>query len=131
MHKGHLLVLLLNAVRDLPQLWLSPAACIPQDDRRDRPIYDYTYSGLNAVVKPTAPHEAMQFGYALPRLLRRIATADPRLGPVFMSKTDLSDAYMRVWIRIEDVPNSPLSFRLHRATTTSSSVSTSAVQWDI
>ena len=46
----------------------------------------------------------MQFGHALPHLLRKIVTADPRLGLVFMSKTDLADAYMRVWIRIQDVP---------------------------
>ena len=31
-------------------------------------------------------------------------TADPAFGPVFMSKVDMSDAYMRVWIRLEDVP---------------------------
>ena len=30
--------------------------------------------------------------------------ADPAFGPVFMSKVDMSDAYMRVWIRPEDVP---------------------------
>ena len=28
---------------------------------------------------------------------------DPARGTVFMAKTDLSDAYMRVWIRFEDV----------------------------
>ena len=46
----------------------------------------------------------MQLGRALPRILRRIAHADPKLGPVYMAKTDLSDAYMRVWINIPDVP---------------------------
>ena len=102
-NKGHLLVLPLSAVRDLPDLWITPAACIPQEDRRDRPIYDYTYSGLNQAVIPSAPPEAMQLGRALPRLLRRIVRANPRLGPVLMSKTDLSDAYMRVWINIPDV----------------------------
>eukprot|EP00957_Ditylum_brightwellii_P002143 164882-Ditylum_brightwellii.AAC.1 len=30
--------------------------------------------------------------------------ADPAYGPVFMSKVDLADAYMQVWIRLEDVP---------------------------
>ena len=102
--KGHLLVLPLSIIKHIPHLYLSPAACIPQEGRRDRPIYDYTYSGLNKAVTLSAPPEAMQFGRALPRLLRHIVNADPRLGPVFMSKTDLSDAYMRVWIRIEDVP---------------------------
>ena len=63
-HKRHLLVLPLAAVKELPSLWLSPAACIPQDRRQDRPIYDYTFSGLNKAVTPTAPHDAMQFDRA-------------------------------------------------------------------
>ena len=46
----------------------------------------------------------MQLGRTLPRILRRIAEANPALGPVFMAKTDLSDAYMRVWLNIIDVP---------------------------
>eukprot|EP00957_Ditylum_brightwellii_P189603 14432550-Ditylum_brightwellii.AAC.1 len=46
----------------------------------------------------------MQFGRALHRLLRRIVLADPAFGPVHIAKVDLADAYMRVWIRLEDVP---------------------------
>ena len=46
----------------------------------------------------------MQLGRALPCILCHIANADPRLGPVYMAKTDLSDAYMRVWIKLKDVP---------------------------
>eukprot|EP00957_Ditylum_brightwellii_P200910 15314834-Ditylum_brightwellii.AAC.1 len=46
----------------------------------------------------------MQFGRTLHRVLRQIVLADPALGPVFISKVDLANAYMRVWIRLEDVP---------------------------
>ena len=46
----------------------------------------------------------MQLGRALARILRRIVTANPAYGPVFMNKTDLADAYMRVWVKIDDVP---------------------------
>lgn len=104
MKQGHLLVLPLSTVRDLPHLWVTPSACIPQNERRDRPIYNYTFSGLNDAVKPTGPVEAMQLGRTLPRILQRIDEANPELGPVFMAKTDLSDAYMRVWLNIVDVP---------------------------
>ena len=45
----------------------------------------------------------MQLGCALPCVLWRITKANPELGPVFMAKTDLSDAYMRVWLNIVDV----------------------------
>eukprot|EP00957_Ditylum_brightwellii_P118612 9046788-Ditylum_brightwellii.AAC.1 len=37
-------------------------------------------------------------------LLFVLATMDPDHGPVFTSKTDLLDAYMRVWLQLEDAP---------------------------
>ena len=83
-----MLVLLLKAVCKLPNLWLSPSAFIPKEEQQDQPIYNYTYSGLNALIVPTTPPKAMQFGRALPQILHRIVNADPQLGPVFMSKTD-------------------------------------------
>ena len=46
----------------------------------------------------------MQFTQMLRRLLHTIINANPWGGPVFMSNTDLTDAYMRVWIRPEDLP---------------------------
>ena len=46
----------------------------------------------------------MQLGRTLPRILQRIAESNPELRPVFMSKTDLSDAYMQVWLDIVDAP---------------------------
>ena len=48
--------------------------------------------------------EAIHFGTTFQHLLKQILVADTALGPVFMSKVDLSDAYMRVWVRLEDVP---------------------------
>ena len=46
----------------------------------------------------------MKFGHCFPRILRKIVEADPRLGPVFLSKTDISDAYMRVRVRTAEIP---------------------------
>eukprot|EP00957_Ditylum_brightwellii_P174844 13312302-Ditylum_brightwellii.AAC.1 len=77
---------------------------IPQAERCNRLIYDYTFSGVNPLASLNAPPEAMQFGRTLHRLLCQIVLADPAYGPVFMSKVDLADAYMRVWICLEDVP---------------------------
>lgn len=91
-------------MRDLPGLWLLPVASIPQDGRRNRLIYDFTRSGLNEAVDLLAPSEAMLFGLAFPRLLQAVLSADPAYSPVFMSKVDMSDAYMRVWVRPEDIP---------------------------
>ena len=39
------------------------------------------------------------------RILKNVLTADPRLGPVYLSKVDLEDAYMRLWVSMEDFPS--------------------------
>ena len=46
----------------------------------------------------------MQFGPTAFRLLHEIVRADPALGPVAMAKVDIRDAYMRVRIRLADIP---------------------------
>ena len=33
-----------------------------------------------------------------------ILTAPPKLGLTFLNKVDLVDAYMRIWVRLEDIP---------------------------
>ena len=49
--------------------------------------------------------EEMRFGGALQRILKQVLTADPRLGPVYISKVDLADSYMRLWESMEDFPS--------------------------
>ena len=49
--------------------------------------------------------EAIRFGGALLHILKQVLTADSRLGTVYLSKVDLADAYMRLWVRMEDVPS--------------------------
>ena len=102
--KGHLLVLLLSTIANILNLCTSLAACIPQPDHGDRPIYNYTFSGLNNVVLSSAPDKAIQFGRALPCLLWQILNTPPHLGLVFMPKNDLFDAYMCVWVEETNVP---------------------------
>ena len=90
----------LETVNALHNLWLSPVAVIPQVGMRPRLIFDFTWSGLNNISKRLSPMEAVRFGGALQRILKQVLTADPRLVPVYLSKVDLMDAYMRLWARM-------------------------------
>ena len=45
----------------------------------------------------------MQFGRAFPRLVQNLLAADPHFGPVFALKTNMSDAYMHIWVRLQDI----------------------------
>ena len=43
----------------------------------------------------------MRFGGTLARIVRRALTMDPTLGPVYLRKVDLSNAYMHLWVIME------------------------------
>ena len=47
----------------------------------------------------------MRFGISLYRLLDYILEADPMLGPYFLSKVDLDDQYIKILVRINDIPS--------------------------
>ena len=38
------------------------------------------------------------------RVVERVLVADHRLGPVYLSKVDLEDMYMHLWVRVKDTP---------------------------
>ena len=101
--KGFYVVLPYDDVRELKGLRLSPMGLVPQRDRRDRIVVDYSFYGLNEDTVPLAP-DSMQFGRALQRVLQRLYDADPKHGPVYMMKVDVADGFYRVWVRTEDVP---------------------------
>ena len=46
----------------------------------------------------------MRFGKDLYRVIDYILEAPPKLGPTFFNKVDLADTYMRIWVRLEDIP---------------------------
>ena len=48
----------------------------------------------------------MRFGGAIQRILKQVLAADLRIGPVYLSKVYLADAYMRLWVIMEDVQSS-------------------------
>ena len=100
---GHWLILPYEAVKNLPTLKLSPTGVVPQKERRDRIIVDYTFSGVNQATTSLAP-DSLQFGHALPRYLARLHRSDTRHGPVYMSKTDVADAFMQIWLALHAIP---------------------------
>lgn len=102
--KGYWIVLPASACMDLPGLRLSPPGVVPQHERRPRWICDYSFWGVNQDTLPLAALESMQFGGALPRLLREILLANPALGTVRMIKVDLSDGFYRIALNPDDIP---------------------------
>ena len=47
----------------------------------------------------------MRFGKALYHLIDLILVGNPKLFPAFINKVDLADAYMRIWVLLEDIPS--------------------------
>ena len=45
------------------------------------------------------------FGGTLQRILKQVLSSDLRLGLVYLRKVDLADAYMRLWVKMGDVPS--------------------------
>ncbi|EJK64484.1 hypothetical protein THAOC_14776, partial [Thalassiosira oceanica] len=96
--RRHTMVLPFSAVKNLPGVEISPPGVIDQRDRRPRTISDLTYSGVNQSTVDLTANESMQFGRALRRILLNIYRADPRWGPVYMLKADISDGFYNIWV---------------------------------
>ena len=45
----------------------------------------------------------MRFVKSLYRVIDCILAAPPKLGHTFLNKVDLADAYMRIWVYLEDI----------------------------
>ena len=98
--QGYWIVLPYLMVRYWPGLRVSPLGAETQRDCRPRLIVDYSFSQVNQETVLLSPHEAMQFGRALQRIVR----ADPPYGPVALSKFDIADGFYRVWLQLADIP---------------------------
>ena len=79
-----------------------------------RLIFDLTWSGINDISEHLAPIEAMRFGGALLRILKKVLATEPNIGPVYLSKVDLVDAYMRLWANMDDIL--PIAFLIPKKT---------------
>jgi hypothetical protein len=112
--KGQWVVLPYRVVQSLPrrvrrQLRISPMGVVPQRERRPRVIVDYSFHNVNQDTVKLAPREAMQFGKALERILRRVVEANPVHGPVYLIKIDISDGFYRIWLNSSDIPTLAVS----------------------
>jgi hypothetical protein len=94
--KGFWTILPYDMVKHLDNLRLAPLGAIPQRDRRPRLIVNLSFYGLNDVTVRLSPAEAMQFGRTLKRIMYRIRHANPKFGPVYLNKIDISDGFYRV-----------------------------------
>jgi len=101
---GFWTVLPYRQVRSLPSLMLSPAAVKEERERKPRILCDHSWNPVNEKTLPHAPPEAMQFGGTLQRILRRIRHADPKYGPVYLSKFDIKDGFYRLFLAANDCP---------------------------
>jgi hypothetical protein len=113
-HKKFWTVLPYSVARTIPHLRLAPFGVVPQHNRRPRIICDFSFYDQNTDTIPLAPLEAMQFGRALERFLRQILLADPRWGPIYMLKVDLSDGFYRVGLAPRDAPKLAMVFPTRR-----------------
>jgi hypothetical protein len=100
---GQWIALPYAAVRHLPGLQLSPTGVVPQRDRRPRVIVDYTFSGVNQHTYALAA-DSLQFGHAFLQILQQLHRADTRDDTIYLSKTDIADAFMRVGIWAPTIP---------------------------
>ena len=91
-------------MRDSYGLRLSPAGLVPQQDRQDRIVIDYTWRGVNESTRRLSP-DSMQFGHAQQQILQRMYDADPRHGPIYMMKLEIADGFYHVGLAPEDVPS--------------------------
>ena len=92
-----------EVVKLLSGLWLSPLLDITPLGRKPRLIYDLSWSGLDAKAAHDAPKEEMRFRISLQHLIDFILAADMALEPKSISKFESADAYMRIWVRLEDL----------------------------
>ena len=101
---GFWTVLHYRQVCSLPSLMLSPAAVKEERERKPRILCDHSWNPVNEKTLPHAPPKAMQFGGTLQRVLRRIRHADPKYGPVYLSKFDIKDGFYRLFLAASDCP---------------------------
>jgi hypothetical protein len=102
--KGQWTVFPARLVRHMRKLRISPIRVVSQRDRQPRTVVDYSLCDVNEDTVPWAPSEAMQFGRALHRILRRILESHPRFGPVYISKVVIVEGFYRVWLLPSDIP---------------------------
>jgi hypothetical protein len=104
MRKGRWTLLPASSARKLKGIRISPIGVAPQRNLRSRTILDYSCYDVNDDTAPVTPNDSMQFGRALHRILCVVLEVNPRFGPVYMCKIDITDGFYRVWLLPADIP---------------------------
>ena len=102
MYKKQWTVLTAHLVQSLFGLCLIPLVLVPQMGNRYCMISEYTYFEVNAETLQLAPLDDMQFSRTCHCLLGKIHRSNDHFGPVYISKTDLSDGFYHIWLNPED-----------------------------
>ena len=87
-------------VHSPPQPVYIPIAVITQVGQRPCLVFNFALRGLNKATKHLALMEAIHSYRALHCILKQVISSDLRLVPVYISKVNLDDAYMVLWLRI-------------------------------
>jgi hypothetical protein len=95
-------VLPYDSIKHIAKLQLSPPAVKYERDWKLRLLCNHSWSPVNDTTAPTAPPEAMQFGGDLLRVLRRVRHANPKNGPVYLSKHDIKDGFYRMFLKADN-----------------------------
>jgi hypothetical protein len=111
-HKGQWVLFPAHVVMSDPNLRISPLGVVTQLSIRPRTICEYLFFCVNDETVDMAPSESLHFGRALLRILQVSARSDPRLGPVFLAKIDVADAFYLIALRPADVPKLGVIFPL-------------------
>ena len=65
-------------------------------------IVDHTWCSVNDHTVPDLPHEVMQFGGTLPRILWLLWHADLSAGPIYLSIYDIMDGFYCMFLKAND-----------------------------
>ena len=77
-------------------------AAISQVGCRPCFIFNFTWIGLSEAIAKKTTKDVMRFRGTLHHIIQRVLMANPSLGPVYLGKVDLADAYMWICVRLED-----------------------------
>ena len=100
----------LLGIQEAARTQVEPTGREVERDLRPSWIGSYSYFKTNAENLPVACLSAMQYGWALDRLICEIVYVDPALGYVYLLQADVSDGFYRIGLRPEDAPKLGLIF---------------------
>ena len=89
---------------------LIPHGVKVERNRQPSLLGENRFSKISAETLPLTHVESMQYGHALEQLLREIVFEDPKLGPVYIIKANLSYRFYHIGLRPPNAPKLGLVF---------------------